>query len=138
LSKQKPQEEVLESKPSTASSDEEKLAAGISTIGLQVKRLSGAQRKKLVRERKMEGTWMVEKPKRKTPPSQDKGTAGCSRGCEKTPLRLEYTIPRKAAAQETQVQTGTYKEAAFGIKMVIVRRHHPDVSLDQAQTDITG
>jgi hypothetical protein len=29
LSKQKPQEEVLESKPSTASSDEEKLAAGI-------------------------------------------------------------------------------------------------------------
>jgi hypothetical protein len=38
----------------------EKLAAGISTIGLQAKRLSGAQRKKLVRERKMkEGTWMV-------------------------------------------------------------------------------
>jgi hypothetical protein len=70
LLKQEPQKEVLESKPSTASSDEEKLAAGISTIGLQAKRLSGAQRKKLVREREMkEGTWMVEKPKRKTPPS---------------------------------------------------------------------
>jgi hypothetical protein len=56
----------LESKPSTASSDEEKLAGGISTIGPQAKRLSGAQRKKLVRERKMkEGTWVVEKPKRK-------------------------------------------------------------------------
>jgi hypothetical protein len=53
LSKQKPQEEVLKLKSSTASSDEEKLAAGISTIGLQTKRLSGAQRKKLVRERKM-------------------------------------------------------------------------------------
>jgi hypothetical protein len=42
---------VLESKPSTAYSDEEKLAAGISTIGLQAKRFSGAQRKKLIRER---------------------------------------------------------------------------------------
>jgi len=51
LLKQKPHEEILESKPSTASSDEEKLAAGISTIGLQAKRLSGAQREKLVRDR---------------------------------------------------------------------------------------
>jgi hypothetical protein len=49
---------------------QEKLAAGISTIGLQANRLSGVQTKKLVRERKMkEGTWTVEKPKRKTPPS---------------------------------------------------------------------
>jgi hypothetical protein len=68
LLKQKSQKEVSKSKPSTASSDEEKLAAGISTIELQAKRLSGAQRKKLVRERKMEGTWMVGKPKRNTPP----------------------------------------------------------------------
>ena len=45
LQKQKPHEEIIESKPSTASSDEEKLAAGISTIGLQAKRLSGAQMK---------------------------------------------------------------------------------------------
>jgi hypothetical protein len=84
LSKQKPQEEVLESKPSTASSDEEKLAAGISTIGLQAKRLAGVQRKKLVRERKMKaGTWTAEKPKRKAPPSQDKGTAGSSGGVKR-------------------------------------------------------
>jgi hypothetical protein len=84
LLKQKPQKEVLESKPSTASLDEEKLAAGISTIGLQAKRLSGAQRKKLVRERKMEeGTWMVEKPKWKTLPSRDKGTARSSGGVKR-------------------------------------------------------
>jgi hypothetical protein len=38
-------------KPSTASSDEENLPAVISTIGLQAKRLSGAQRKKPLRER---------------------------------------------------------------------------------------
>jgi hypothetical protein len=57
LTKQKPQEEVLKLKSSTVSSDEEKLAADISTTGLRTKRISGAQRKKLVRERKMnEGT----------------------------------------------------------------------------------
>ena len=53
LLKQKPHEEILESEPSTASSDEEKLAAGISMIGLQAKRLSGAQGKKLVRDGKI-------------------------------------------------------------------------------------
>jgi hypothetical protein len=84
LLQQKPQKEVLESKPSTASSDEEKLAAGISTNGLQAKRLSGAQKKKLIRERKMkEGTWIKKKKKRKTPPSQDKGTAGSSGGVKR-------------------------------------------------------
>jgi len=34
------------------------------------------------------------------------------------------------------VQTGTYKEAVTGIKMVIIHRHHPDIKLDQTQTDI--
>ena len=41
------QDEVLEPKPSTASSDEKRLAAGISTIGLQTKKLSGAQKRRL-------------------------------------------------------------------------------------------
>ena len=53
LLQRKCQEEVLEPKPSTASSDEEKLAAGISMIGLQAKRLSGAQGKKLIRDRQV-------------------------------------------------------------------------------------
>jgi hypothetical protein len=76
LLQQKPHVEVVEIKTSAVSSDEERLAAGISMIGLQTKRLSGEQRKKLIRERKMrEGTWTVEKPPRKTPPSQVKGTA---------------------------------------------------------------
>jgi hypothetical protein len=43
--------EVVDLKSSVASSDEEKLAAGISMIGLQTKRLSGAQRKRLIREK---------------------------------------------------------------------------------------
>jgi hypothetical protein len=139
LLKQTSQKEVLKSKPSNASSDEEKLSAGISTIGLQAKRLSGAQRKKLVRERKMkERTWMVEKPKRNTPPSQDKGTAGSSGGVKRphsdssTPSQ-EKQQPKKS--RSTQVQTGTYKEAVVGIKMAIMHRLHPDVNLDQAQID---
>jgi hypothetical protein len=43
---QQPQMKDVEQKPSIASSDEERLATGISTIGLQTKRLSGAQRKR--------------------------------------------------------------------------------------------
>jgi hypothetical protein len=49
--------EVVGSKPSVFSS-EEKLAAGISTIRLQTKRFSGAQWKKLIKERKIkQETW---------------------------------------------------------------------------------
>jgi hypothetical protein len=124
LLKQKSQKEVLKSKPSTASSDEEKLAAGISTIEKQKKRLSGAQRKKLVKKRKMkEGTWMLGKPKWKTPPSQDKGKFGSSGGVKRphsdssTPSQ-EKLQPKKP--RSTRVQTGTYKEAVVGIKMAIV------------------
>jgi hypothetical protein len=55
---QEPQAEVIEQKLSAVSSDEEKLAAGISKIGLQTKRLSGGQRRKLMKEKRMrEGTW---------------------------------------------------------------------------------
>jgi hypothetical protein len=45
--------EVVSSKPSFNPSDEESLAAGVSTIRLQTKRLSGAQRKKLINATKM-------------------------------------------------------------------------------------
>jgi hypothetical protein len=95
-----------------------------SGFGLQAKRLSGAQRKKLVRERKMkEGTWMVGKPKRKTSSSQDQGTAGSSGGVKRphsdssTPSQ-EKQQPKKP--RSTQVQAGTYKEAVVGIKMAFV------------------
>ena len=93
----KPQEEVLEPKPSTASSDEEKLAAGISTVRLQAKRFYGAQRKKLIKERKMrEGTWIEEKSDRKNPPSQDKGKAGNSGGV-KYPTQPRVHHPKKSS-----------------------------------------
>ena len=71
-----PQLKIAEPKPSTASSDEEKLVAGVSMIGLQTKRLSGAQRRKLIRERTMkEGTWKDWETSRKNPfiSSQESG-----------------------------------------------------------------
>jgi hypothetical protein len=109
LLKQKPQEEVLKSKHSTASSEEEKLAAGISTIGLWTKRISGAQRKKLARRRKVsEGTW-IEKPNRITPPSQNKGTAGSSGGLKdpsQTPAHhpKENSNPRNPGAPRCRLE----------------------------------
>jgi hypothetical protein len=79
--------DLLQQQKPAASSDEERLAAGISTIGLQTKRLSGAQQKKLMREKKMEeGTWTAEKPPTKTPPSQTKETARSSGGVKRPPL----------------------------------------------------
>jgi hypothetical protein len=69
--------EVVGSKPLS-------LAAGISTIRLLTKRLSGAQQKKLIKARKMkEETWTIEKPPRKTPSSQEKVMAGSSGGMKR-------------------------------------------------------
>ena len=74
----------VEQKLSAASSDEETLAAGVSTIGLQTKRLSGVQRKSLTSERKMrEGNLTVEKPPGKTPSSQAKGVVESSGGVKR-------------------------------------------------------
>ena len=34
------------------------------------------------------------------------------------------------------MKTGTYKEVVTGIKMAIILRHHPDIKMDQTQTEI--
>jgi hypothetical protein len=83
------------------------LAAGFSTIGLQTKRLSGAQRKKLTRERKIrEGTWKEKKPPRKTP-YQNKDVEGSS-GSVKRSLRLEHTILRNTTNKKTHEHSSAY------------------------------
>jgi hypothetical protein len=62
--------EAVGSEPFAVPSDEFRLAAGVTMTRLQTKRLSGAQRKKLIEVKKMkEGTWTVEKPTGKTPSS---------------------------------------------------------------------
>jgi hypothetical protein len=47
---------------------------------------------------------------------------------------MEARQPKKP--RNTSVQTGALKEAVAGIKMVITRRRHPLVKLDQTQADI--
>ena len=135
----KPHEEVKVQATSAVSSDEEKLAAGISTIGLQTKRLSAAQRRKLMKAKKMrEGTWTEKKPPRKTPPPQDKGAEGSAAGVKRP--HSDSSTPSSAKQQpkksrSTQVQTGTYKEAVSGIRMAIIHGRHPEIKLDQAQVE---
>jgi hypothetical protein len=81
---------------------------------LRSNKISGAQRKKLVKERKMkEGTW-IEIPNRNTPPSQDRGTAGNSGGV-KRPHTDSSTPPKEKQQSKrprsTQMQTGNYIKA---------------------------
>jgi hypothetical protein len=47
---------------------------------------------------------------------------------------LEKQKPKKT--RNTRVQTGAYKEAVTGKKMAIIHKNHPDVKLDQTQSDI--
>jgi hypothetical protein len=139
LLQQEPHVKVVDIKSSIASSDEERLAAGISTIGLQTKRLSGAQQKRFTRERKMERTWTEKKPPRKTPSSQEKGAVESSRGVKRP--YSDSSTPSSETQQpknpkSTQVQTQLYKEAVAGIKMAVIYRRHPDVKLDETQVDL--
>jgi hypothetical protein len=77
LLQQGPHVEVADSGTSAVSSDEERLAAGMSTFGLQAKGPSGAQRRRLTREGGMkEGTWTAKRPPGRAPSSRVKGTAG--------------------------------------------------------------
>jgi hypothetical protein len=140
LLQQEPQWKVVNVLPPAASLDGEKLAAGISMIGLQTKRLSGAQRKRLIRERKMkEGTWTEKKPPREATSTQCKDGAGSS-GDVKRPHSDLSKPPAGGTANKkprsAQVQTRTYKDAVVGIKMAIIHRRYPDVKLDQTQVDM--
>jgi hypothetical protein len=80
LLQQGPHVEVADSGTSAVSSDEERLAAGVSTIGLQAKGPSGAHWRRLNSEGGMEGTWTAERSPGGAPSSRVKGMAGGSGG----------------------------------------------------------
>jgi hypothetical protein len=115
LLQQGPHIEVADWGNSAVSSDEERLAAGISTIGLQAKGPSGAQRRRLTREGVMkEGTWTAERPPGGAPSSRVQGPAGGGGGVKGPHLdsstpSLEGQQP-KTKPRNTQVRTETYKE----------------------------
>jgi hypothetical protein len=108
--------QVADSGTSAVFSDEERLAAGIS-IGLQAKGTSGAQWRRLTREAGMkEGTWTAERPPGGAPSSRVKGMAGSGGGVKGPHLdssapSLERQGKKKTPTRNTQVRTGTYKEA---------------------------
>ncbi|KAJ8952336.1 hypothetical protein NQ318_017230 [Aromia moschata] len=100
-------------------------------------RLSGAQKRKLTKARKMaEGTWTKEKPKRKTP--NDPPTQGQKeKPGEGKRIRSDSQSPRQAKRPRSgKPQAGSYSEAAKGIKMAVIDRRHPDIILNQEQADL--
>jgi hypothetical protein len=131
--------EVTDRESSVASSDKERLAAGISATGLQIKRLSGAQRRWLNRERKIrEGTWTERKPPKITP-SGDRSVVESSGGVKRPQSDCNtpsLEIQQQKKPKNTEGQTATCEETVAGIKMAVIHRHHPDVKLDQTQVDM--
>jgi hypothetical protein len=81
-----------------------------------------------MRERKMrEGTWMAEKPPRKTLSSQAKRAAGSSGGVKRPHSDSSTRSQEKQQPKNprsTKVQTASFKEAVTRIKMAIIRRRH--------------
>jgi hypothetical protein len=132
--------EVADSKSSVDLSDEERLVAGVSTTRLQTKKLSGAQRKGITRERTMkEVTWPDKKPPSKTASSQEIGAVGSSGGVNRP--HSDSTTPSSEKQQpknprNTQVQTGSYTEGVADINMVVIHRRHSDVKMHQEQADL--
>jgi hypothetical protein len=115
LLQQGPHIEVADSGTSAVSLDEERLAAGISTIGLQDKGPCGAQRRRLTREGGMkDGTWTAERPSGGAPSSRVKGTAGSGGGVKgphsgssTPPLEGQQNPPPQKKTRNIQVRTGT-------------------------------
>jgi hypothetical protein len=132
--------EVIDPKSSVASAEEERLAAGVSTIRLHTKRLSGVQWRKLTRERKMmDGTWTERKPPRNTLSPSDRSVVGSSGGVKIPHMDLSTLMLERQQLKKPRnisVQTGSYKEAVGDIKIAIIHRQHPEIKLDQTQANM--
>jgi hypothetical protein len=124
LLQQDPTEESADPKPSVVSSEEEKLATGVSAIGLKTKRLSGAQRRKLNKEKKIqEGTWMERIPPSKDPKSGERSEAGGSGGVKRMHSDLSTPATERRHSKKprnAEAQTGSDTEAVAGIKMAVI------------------
>lgn len=134
----------------TNSGVNEGLASGVQTLGLKRKRLSGAQRKKLVKERKMrEGTWTEARPKgrpklttsHQTDPGegtssgvgrQDQPKAGTSSRAEKRP-RSNPNTPDSQEHTHKRARDVSYKDATLGTRMAVVHEKHPAEELTEEQ-----
>jgi hypothetical protein len=116
----------LDQRSTTASSEEDRLAAGTSTIGLQARKLSGAQRKKLIRVRKMrEEIWTESKPPRKIPSSGDPSCRFCGRNAERVlhiiccceaSARPRYNVFGSLVVEPTDMRTVSVRDLCLFIR----------------------
>ncbi|KAI4469988.1 calpain [Holotrichia oblita] len=119
----------------------ERLAVGMQGIGLATKRLSGAQRKKAMKARKMAaGTWTAEKPSKTkgTTERVDKADRPKTSG-EKRPRSESKTPPTTTGAKRSKGEprpTGSYSDTVSGIRRAVINRRHPDTVLTQEQSDL--
>lgn len=107
------------------------------SMDLPYKRPSGAQKKKLRREAKIKaGTWLEKKPaqlnKKEVVPGKESGFKR-TRSDSSTPTS-QKSAPKRA--RKPPGQTASYSGALKGISLAVIQRRHPDVTLDQAQSDL--
>lgn len=113
----------------------EQLSKEMEKIGLVTKRLSGAQRKKRLKERKMaEGTWTKENPAKIRGKETGKPTGGQKRNRSESQTPPQATTAKKSRSGPPP--TGTFSEVAKGIRVAIIQRRHPDESMNKEQADL--
>lgn len=109
------------------------------------KKLSGAQIRKLMKERKIAaGTWTAEKPTRKSRGKPEvgvkkqttEGNKATSHEGKKRPRDDSKTPPQPKKWRKTGKPTGSYSEVASEFRMAVIDRRHPEVLLDQGQADL--
>ncbi|VEN35377.1 unnamed protein product [Callosobruchus maculatus] len=134
----------------------EMVIISVQGMGLQMRpRLSGAQRRKLVKERKMaEGTWTEKNPRKKAPghkkgerrpPAKPSGAVkdlnkagpkGKGRVGDKRPRDDSKTPPQTSKKpRQDKGPSLTYSEVASN-RMAVVHRLHPDIILEKGQADL--
>lgn len=107
------EEEMASTQPQTGGAQE----AGNSRTGAPKKKLSGAQRKRQNRERKIAaGTW-VQKPR---------GSA------KRQPIRMDQGAAGKSAKRD-RPGGESYREALTAVKMAVLLEGHPDNKLTEEQ-----
>lgn len=125
---------------------EKDLVERVTSMNLKTKKLSGAQRKKLTKQKKIaEGTWTAEnprkRPRKKEEIPKEKGEEVASgSGAKKRPLSDSTTPPSLGRnvkkSRGSHERTGTYSDVASGHKMAVVHKRHPDGTLTQDQADL--
>lgn len=126
-------QEVMDCTVNMGASTSQEASADLTRENSQTKRLSGAQRKKLVKAQKIAaGTWTERKPRSR--PLQGGGAAPAV--SSKRPQSGSPTKPNPKRARNAPAQTGSYRDAMTGIRMAVINANHPDTMLNQAQADL--